>query len=44
MTIYLGVASDFSTQCLSRQQQADNLLEAGNQTLIDIIVGLSRPR
>src|SRR4051812_45582158 len=42
VTIYLGAASDLSTQCLSRQQQADNLLGIGNHTLTDISAGPSR--
>jgi hypothetical protein len=44
MAIYLGVMSDLSTQCLSRQKQADSLLEAGNHTLTNITASPSRPQ
>jgi hypothetical protein len=43
-SIYLVIASDLSTQCLSRQQQADGPLKTGNHILTDITVGISRPQ
>jgi hypothetical protein len=43
-SIYLHIASDLSTQCLSRQQQADGPLETGNHILTDITVGIRRPQ
>src|SRR4051812_36326195 len=39
---YLYVASDLNTQCLSRQQQANNTPETSNHVLTEITVGLSR--
>jgi hypothetical protein len=39
---YLNITSDLGTQCLSRQQQADNTLETGNRILTEITVGSSR--
>ena len=43
-SIYLVIASDLSTQCLSRQRQADGPLETGNHILTDITAGISRPQ
>jgi hypothetical protein len=43
-SIYLVIASDLSTQCLSRQQQANGPLGTGNHILTDITVGISRPQ
>ena len=40
--LYLGVADDLCTQCLSRQQRADGTLEAGSHILIEITAGISR--
>jgi len=42
--VYLGVADDLCTQYLSRQQQADNTLEASSHILIEITAGISRPQ
>jgi len=38
----LGVADDLCTQYLSKQQQADNILEAGSHILTEITAGISR--
>jgi hypothetical protein len=39
---YPDITSDLSTQCLSRQRQAANMLETGNRILTEITVGPSR--
>jgi hypothetical protein len=43
-SIYLRVASDLNTQCLSRQQQADSPLKTGNHILTVTTIGISRPQ
>ena len=40
---YLGVADDLCTQYLSRQQEADNMLEVGSHIRTKITAGISRP-
>ena len=37
------VTSDLTSQCLSRQQQADNTLGIGNHVLTATTAGISRP-